>query len=62
MVTTQLIATFVASSLDTARMEQTEKHCDYLITVIQAIMSSNNKGNYLKLIDLLAIDDPIVRE
>ena len=63
--------TSVASSLDTARKEQVEKNRHYLKTVIWAIMfcatqeialcshregmSSNNKGNFLEVIDLLAM-------
>ena len=72
------IGTSVASSLDTARKEQIEKNFHYLKTEIWAIMfcatqkialcghregmSSNNKGSFLELIDLLAMYDPVVRD
>ena len=70
--------TSVASRLDTARREQIQKNRHYLETVIRALMfcatqeialrghregvSSINKGNFLELIDLLALYDPIVRD
>ena len=72
------IGTSVASSLDTARKEQIERNLHYLKTVIWAIMfcatqeialrghregmSSNNKGSFLELIDLLTMYDLVVRD
>ncbi len=68
----------VATRLDNARKEQITKNRHYLLSLIHALMfcatqeialrghrentSSNNKGNFLELVDLLAIYDPILND
>ena len=68
----------VANKLDSARKEQIKKNCHYKSALIHSLMycvtqeiarcghrekaSSSNKGNFLELVNLLAIYDPIIND
>lgn len=70
--------TSIASQLDSSRKEQIRKNRHYLKSLLHALMfcasqdialrghresvSSPNKGNFLELLDLIAIHDPIVHD
>ena len=70
--------TSVANKLDSARKEQIKKNRHYLTALIHSLMycatqeialqghrekpSSSNKGNFLELVNLLAIYDPIIKD